>query len=121
MVGKVKILGTEYTIEVHKISEDEFMKKNGLEGWCGEDSKMIVIADYEEKEYFPHMEEEEKERRRKSVIRHEIIHAFLNESGLSASSSVPACGWAKHEEMVDWIAIQFPKIAAVYMELGVMD
>ena len=28
----VNILGTEYTIETHKISEDETMKKNQ---WCG--------------------------------------------------------------------------------------
>lgn len=116
----VNILGTEYKIEVHKISEDSFMEKNGLEGWCGEDAKLIVIADYDEEKYFPDITEEEKDKRRKHTMRHEIFHAFLNESGLSACSSVPTVGWAKNEEMVDWFAIQSPKIYKVYLELGLI-
>lgn len=118
MKNRVNVLGTEYKIEIHKISEDEFMKKHNLEGWCGESTKLIVIADFDEEEYFSGMTEEEKELGRKSVLRHELIHAFLNESGLSASSSIPTCGWAKHEEMVDWIAIQFPKMLKAFKEVG---
>ena len=52
------------------------------------------------------------------VLRHEIIHAFLNESGLK--DNFEHTSHAGHEEtMVDWIAIQFPKIATVYKELGI--
>lgn len=40
------------------------------------------------------------------MIRHELVHAFLFESGLSVNS------WADNEEIVDWIAIQFPKLQA---------
>lgn len=44
---------------------------------------------------------------------------FLNESGLKDNfEHVNRMG---HEEtMVDWIAVQFPKIAAVYKELGIL-
>ncbi len=42
------------------------------------------------------------------VARHEIIHAFLSESGLKSCSS-----WATNEEMIDFFAIQFPKIVKV--------
>ena len=44
-------------------------------------------------------------------IRHEprISQSFASEKA-----------WAKNEEMVDWFAIQFPKIYAVYQQLGVM-
>ena len=53
------------------------------------------------------------------MLRHEIIHAFLNESGLSDSSnSVEA--WAKNEEMVDWFAIQSPKIFKVFQDLDIL-
>ena len=45
----------------------------------------------------------------KSTKRHEIIQAFLNESGLQGSS-VTAGPWARNEEMVDRFAIQSPKI-----------
>lgn len=57
----------------------------------------------------------------KKTLRHEIIHAFLNESGLSDSASIPSGAWAKHEEMVDWFAIQTPKIFAVFMQLGLIE
>ena len=46
----------------------------------------------------------------KTVLRHEIIHAFLFESGLAGSCNVWDGSWAENEEMVDWIAMQLPKI-----------
>lgn len=118
MKKKVNVLGTVYTIETHKVSEDEYMQKNCLAGYCGEESKLIVIADMSEKEYFADMDEKEQETYRKKTLRHELIHAFLNESGLSDNASIPAGSWAKHEEMVDWIAIQFPKIQKAFEEVG---
>lgn len=51
---------------------------------------------------------------------HEITHAFLDESGLQHCSSVPMGAWARHEEMVDWIAIQFPKIMKAFQEVGAL-
>lgn len=117
---KVNVLGTEYTIETHKISEDEYMKKEHLSGYCGEESKLIVIADMSEEKYFPDFDEKEQESYYKKVLRHELMHAFLNESGLSANATVPDCAWAKNEEMVDWFAIQSPKIFKVFSEAGCM-
>lgn len=115
----ISVLGTVYTIETHKISEDDFMKSNNLEGWCGENSKIIVVADYEEKEYFSDLTEYEKAQRRKNTLRHEIVHAFFNESGLSASSNQYQGAWTKNEEMIDWIAIQWHKINAVFEQLNI--
>lgn len=111
---KINVLGTGYKIEVHKVSEDETMKSRRLAGYCGEESKLIVIADMSEEEFFPDMNKEEREIYRKKVLRHEIIHAFLNESGLSDSSNSAIGGWAKNEEMVDWIALQFPKLMKAF-------
>lgn len=113
---KVTILGTEYTIETHKISEDAIMKERQLAGYCGEESKLIVIADTTEKEFFPDMDAQEQQVFRKKTLRHEIIHAFLSESGLSENSSVPERGWAKHEEMIDWLAHQYPKMLRAFQE-----
>ena len=116
----VNILGTEYTIETHKISEDETMKKNQWSGYCDEEQKLIVVADMTEKEYVDIDSAEAQETYRKKTLRHEITHAFLNESGLSDCSSVPSHAWAKHEEMVDWFAIQSPKIFKVFKELDIL-
>ncbi len=49
---KVNILGTEYSIETHKVSDDSYLEKNKLAGYCGEESKLIVIADMTEEKYF---------------------------------------------------------------------
>lgn len=118
---KINVLGTEYRVETHKISEDNYLEKNRLAGYCGEESKLIVIADMSEKKYFPCMDEKEQETYRKKTLRHEIMHAFLNESGLSDSSNRYDGAWAKNEEMVDWFAIQSPKIFKVYKELGILE
>lgn len=56
------------------------------------------------------------ERYQKEVLRHEIIHAFLYESGIDACS-VSAENWGTNEEMVDWFAIQAPKIFKVFQEM----
>lgn len=114
----VNILGTEYTIETHKVSEDDTLKDNQWSGYCGEESREIVIADMSEKPYFD-LNEKEQEIYRKKTLRHEITHAFLNESGMSDCSK-ESRHWAKNEEMVDWFAIQSPKIFKVFQELDIL-
>lgn len=42
-------------------------------------------------------------------MRHELTHAMLSESGLQSESA-----WAMNEEIVDWIAIQGPKLMEVW-------
>ena len=118
---KVNILGTEYRIEIHKVSEDSFMEEKGLAGYCEEENKLIVVADMSEEKYFAGMDEKAQETYRKKTLRHEIMHAFLNESGLSDSSNRFDSAWAKNEEMVDWFAIQSPKIFKVFVELGILE
>lgn len=114
----VNILGTEYTIETHKVSEDDVLKNNQWSGYCGEESKEIVIADMSEKPYFA-LNESEQKTYEKKTLRHEITHAFLNESGMSDCSK-ESSNWAKNEEMVDWFAIQSPKIFKVFQELNIL-
>ena len=48
----------------------------------------------------------------KEVKRHEIIHAFLYESGLAQSMYHTSYG---HDEAeIDWVALQFPKMLEVF-------
>ena len=49
----------------------------------------------------------------KKVLRHEITHAFFFESGLAENSP-----FAQNEELVDWMAIQGPKIYKAWQEAG---
>ena len=41
---------------------------------------------------------------------------FLKESGLDHSAN-SVDNWANNEEMIDWFALQLPKIFKVYKEL----
>ena len=117
---KIDILGTEYRIETHKVSEDSYMEGKGLAGYCEEENKLIVVADMSEGKYFVGMDEKAQETYRKKTLRHEIIHAFLNESGLSDSSNRFDGAWAKNEEMVDWFSIQAPKIFSAFKKMNIL-
>lgn len=56
----------------------------------------------------------------KYTLRHEIVHAFLNESGLMDCSFSVDHPWAKNEEMIDWIALQGEKIYRAWQEVGAL-
>ena len=114
----VNVLGTKYTIKIVKISKCKLLRENNWIGSCNQITKEILIVDTNEEEYFGKMTDKEKELTTKEIMRHEIIHAFLNESGLQDSSMQYCNAWAKNEEMIDWIAIQFPKILDVFKKVG---
>ena len=106
---KINILGTEYTILELSEHQDEMLKR--CDGYCDKTSKKIVVAtkssDCQLDDFEPY---------RKKCLRHEIIHAFLFESGLHENMKHPEYG--HDEEMIDWVAAQFPKMLKVFKEVG---
>ena len=102
---KINVLGTYYSLTEANEQTDERLK--GKDGYCDTSTKECVVesmefADSNAKANLPEY--------KKSVKRHELIHAFLFESGLDM------CSWADNEEMVDWLASQFPKLAKAFEE-----
>ena len=75
--------------------------------------KEIVVGKFEPNE----MSIEDLQGYTKKVLRHEIIHAFLYESGLWNNSG-NIKNWAQSEELTDWIAIQSPKLFKVFKTVG---
>lgn len=108
----VHILGSTWTIKEQSESENELLKD--CDGYCDWTTKEIVV------EREPYGDLGDMEAYIRKVIRHEIVHAFLFESGLYESST-PADAWAKNEEMVDWIARQGQKIYNAWKEGGALD
>lgn len=111
---KIDVLGTKYHIIRVKSGQDEYMEKMQFGGYCDDIVKRIVLLDLKtvpdwatEPEYRIKQQENE-------TLRHELIHAFLSESGLAWNSFAPERAWAKNEEMVDWFAIQLPKLMAAF-------
>lgn len=109
---KVHILGEVWSIKERSESEDERLKN--CDGYCDWTTKEIVV----EREICGNLNDMEKYIRK--VMRHEIVHAFLLESGLNECAG-DAESWAANEEMVDWIARQGPKIYAAWKEAGALD
>lgn len=107
----VNILGTEYEILRQNYKENPKLKDNL--GICEQYSKQIVVDTFEDAkedvmcvDNLPELE--------KKVLRHEVIHAYLGESGLRSCSE-----WAENEEMIDWFACQAPKLFKTFSELGI--
>lgn len=106
---KVNVLGEEYTIKF-KDREDDSLLKDNIDGYCDKTIKQIIIENFIKDDYSV----KDLNIYKNQVIRHELIHAFLNESGLQN------CSWADNEELVDWLAIQLPKIFKSMKELEVI-
>ena len=106
---KVNILGTEYTIIECSSEEDSLLKR--IDGYCDKTTKKIVVTTAE-----PDCELEDFDVYRRKILRHEIIHAFLFESGLHENMKHPSNG--HDEEMIDWFAAQYPKIEKIFKEVG---
>lgn len=101
---EVNILGTTYTVK--KSNEKEDLALKNCDGYCDETIKLCVIAET----VSGTMSKSNLVAHEKKVTRHELIHAFLSESGLTENS------WAANEEIVDWIAAQFPKMLKAFEE-----
>ena len=107
MAMTVNVLGTEYTIKKSNRVDDLGLEH--ADGYCDHSTKTIVIDTFKNYEQSPDVLGDLDDHEKK-VIRHELVHAFLFESGLSVNA------WAKDEEIVDWIALQFPKLCEAFAQ-----
>ena len=89
-IMELNILGTKYKVFVDTSDHDEKLKT--VDGYIAPEKKIIVL---DRKNVDVHQQH---------VLTHEIVHAYLYESGLNVET------WANNEEIVDWIAIQVGKI-----------
>ena len=99
---KVNILGTYYDF----IRDD--LNNPGLaenDGYCRIFDKEICVR---EREYLPGISEKAKNHREAHVIRHELIHAIAQESGVE---------YGDDESLVDWIAHIVPIVNNAFDEI----
>lgn len=101
---KVNVLGTVYRIKYVP----------SLDGRGGETDFYTKEIRISEQEDIPaEFKTDNLKEMQRHVLRHELIHAFLYESGLDMCSTAHDA-WAVNEEMIDWMAIQMPKIMEAY-------
>ena len=104
---EIDVLGTKYTMTITTAADDPFL--NRCDGYCDKTTKKIAIRGKEEGcdlgDFDVYL---------KKVKRHEIIHAFLFESGLHENFRHDELG---HDEtMIDWVAVQFPKLLQAFKD-----
>lgn len=99
---KVNVLGTEY-----KIITDDSIIQDGADGICKSYDKKILIRSKGEM-LCSDDSAIVKAVRHKEVLRHELVHAFFEESGLD--------DYSNNEQLVIWMAAQFPKMLKAFIE-----
>lgn len=101
----INILGSEWTVYVKQKDEDKrLMGCSGFTDWT---VREIVILDCREDGNLKNLEAF-----MMKVLKHEIVHAYMFESGLGDDWEHLSAG---HEEtVVDWIAFQMVKIVSTY-------
>ena len=109
--GLVYILGTQYNIKLIPESDDPMLKT--LEGYTDQTVHKIVVKLIEKQGNTAQNVADYA----KNIMRHELIHAFLFESGLGTCANDIDC-WSQNEGMVDWFAYQSPKIFKLFQQLN---
>ena len=104
----IKVLDTDYTIYVD--NNRNYLDKFNADAVTDEVAKTIHIYNI-----FLDVEDNEKSKEEvfKREIRHEIIHAFIYECGLSTNISEEE-GWPASESMVDFWESQYYKIGKIF-------
>ena len=125
---KIDILGTTYEIILVHVSQNpdniysKMLSRRDYAAYCSPHEHKIIVGDFTDKTYFPGYDNNTDEvlvDAYKEVLRHEIIHAFFACSGLK-NNSHPTSSFATDEELVDFIAIQSPKIFKVFNECNLL-
>lgn len=111
MKKTVNILGQEYKIK--EVNEQDHKKLTALnaDGLAELYSKEIIINKTilnSSENSFSNLEEYKKQ-----VLRHEIVHCFFHESGLKDE--------CRDEKLVEWLAIQIPKIVKAMKKVDCLE
>lgn len=116
----VNVLGQPYEIIMKRYDEEEAFERRGIDGFESGFDHEIVVCDMHTHPLWKGDKEQTIQACHKQTLRHEIVHAFLDESGLADSAGRFDLAWSKNEEMVDWFAMQGPKIYKAWQEAGAL-
>ena len=110
--GKIiNVLGILYQVDI--VPEKEDPKLESMDGYTDPSIKRIVISDVHARPEDPENVQDQDWFQR-NIIRHELIHAFVVESGCQDAL------WHS-EDMVRWLAYMFPRLVAAFRETGAME
>ena len=108
---KISVLGTDYLIRCVKASDmpSWFFERN--KGYCDHTVKVITVEDLITRKDDYKDALGDLEMITNQTVRHELIHAFLRESGLGDEAEID-------EVIIDWLALQAPKIMKAFCQVN---
>ena len=111
----VSVLGPNYAIFLDVPEDDDPMLNGECSSYCDKTAKrIVVVGETRESELYDWAVY------RNECLRHELIHAFMFESGIDANMTWDIGGQDHPEGLIGWMAIQFPKIVKVFREVGAL-
>lgn len=112
---RVSVLGVQYALEYRTKAQAPDL--DDCDGYCDTSVKRCVVRKYTAAERRAPGTKKDLDAYMRKCMRHELVHAFLYESGLSVNGMSPE-SWPTNEEMVDWMAIQGPKLYDAWKRAG---
>lgn len=119
--NKVTVLGVDYDIIRKNYDEDAAFERQNIDGYCESLTHRIVVCNMDTYKGWENESEDYRRAQERLTLRHEIVHAFFNESGLMSNTANVGGAWALNEEMIDFFAIQGPKIYRAWGESGCLE
>lgn len=119
---KINILGIDYTVKIKKVADDFILSDHPCNGYTDFYGKNIIIADLTDQKEFKYASRYSNTRyeRYKHTLRHEVTHAFIYECGLGNQSHLDPTSWSSNEPLVDWMAIQMPKLYDIWKKYNLL-
>ena len=107
----IDVLGETYTVYAVKKEERPSLFADERVGYCDRAVKEIVVENFPDEEGYPCRTEKtvkNQEFMLNEVLRHELTHAFFGECGVGSDMDF------SDEMLVDWIALQAPKLMRLF-------
>jgi len=112
---KVDVLGSTYFVEICPYSRYPILFGKAL-GWCDFHARKIVVLDMATVELGDdELNTQSPDKATERIFRHELVHAFFYESGMDTET-----GFARDEILVDFLAMQIPKLSKLFEKLNLL-
>lgn len=105
----ISVLGTDYTLRCVDSKDMPSWFFENCKGNCDHTVKVITVEDLVKRKEDYKDTLGDLETVTNQAVRHELIHAFMRESGLGDESDID-------EVMIDWFALQAPKLFEAFCQ-----
>jgi len=111
---KVNVLGSVYSVEIASYTKYPILFNKVL-GFCDFYAKRIVVLDMSTVDVGDELTTQSPDEATGRTYRHELVHAFFYESRMDTET-----GFARDEILVDFLAMQIPKMAKMFEKLSLL-